>query len=1086
MMKTLDQRLEDLWVEPVIGLETHVELNTRSKMFCSCKNEESKEPNKYVCPICTWHVGVLPQPNAEAIAKTVKLGIAIKSKILDIIDWDRKHYEYPDLPKWFQLTQLEHPIVMWWEVRCIRNDGTEFSVDLDHIHLEEDAGKLVHKEGYSLVDFNRSGRALIEIVTKPSIKRIDDAIVYLESIQNLVRSLHISEADMEKGHLRSDISISLRKKGEEKLNERTEIKNLNSFKFAKDAINKEIETQVRHWEKTGEAKTDQLTVLWDEKTKTIKIMRTKENANDYRFIKEPDIPAIDISDLKKDIEVEYAFLPYEIEKKLMEVWLTVLESKYFSSNIQKAHTLFAINDKVGDLLGIAKILMNHVSDAEYKILDVEIIAGLLLYHKEKKFAKDLLKDVVKKILIDPTFDYQTYVLEHQSSGEDFSHMVDQVLSEKQDIVRKIQAGDTKKINVLVWEVIKLLWKSSAAEQIKQEIIKKISVWETDKEHLSSKDDAVEQKDKEKMVVLSTYRTHKIKELSEKDIGKEVKLTWWIASIRDHGDLVFIDLREDDHVFQVKFSKKDFPDIEKITRYKKESVILVSWSICQRDKDDINKKISSGTIELDTRSIDILSESRTLPFEIKESKKVNEQQRLQYRFLDLRNEKVKKNIVMRHRVIRTMREVLDNKDFIEVETPILNKGTDEWSREFIVPSRIHPGSFYVLPQAPQQIKQMLMVSGVDKYYQIARCFRDEDDKGDRQPEFTQLDMEMAFTKPEEVMGIIDELLLKIVKTYYPEKKILSPKIVRIPYAEAMEKYGSDKPDIRFGLEMKDITDIVKDTDFKVFKAPIEKWGIVKCIKVEKNLTKKDIEHLTHLAISKWLWGLAYIIVHEDQLQSPIIKYLGEDVSARIVAKAEAKPGDVIFFSASDPETTNKALDQVRRELGKMLKLYDDDTLAFCWITDFPMFEKTDEGKWKFTHNPFSMPKIEHIDWLIKGEHVDQIHAQQYDIVLNGNEIGWWSIRSHIPEILKATYKVMGYTKEQTQHSVGHMLDAFSYGVPPHGGIALGLDRLMMILQKESSIREVIAFPKNGSAQDLLFKSPSALSDSTLKQANIKII
>ncbi len=1085
-MKTLDQRLDDLWLEPVIWLETHVELNTKSKMFCSCANAESKDPNKHICPICTWHVGVLPQPNAEAISKTVKLGVAIQSKVLDIIDWDRKHYEYPDLPKWFQLTQLDRPIVVWWEIRCIRNDGSEFDVHLDHIHLEEDAGKLLHKEWYSLVDFNRAGRALIEIVTKPSIKKIDDAVLYLESIQNLVRSLHISEADMEKWHLRSDISISLRKKWEDVLNERTEIKNLNSFKFAKEAISKEIETQLRHREETGQPKKDQLTVLWDEKTKTIKIMRTKENANDYRYIKEPDIPAIDISELKKDIQVDYALLPYEIEKKLIGIWLSVLESRYFSSDIQKAHTLFAINDKVGDLLGIAKILMNYVSEQDYAILDVEKISELLLFYISKNFSKDLLKDAIKASIKNPDFDYKQFVVSHESLEEDYSQIIDGILIEKQDIVDKIKAGDEKKVNVLVGEVVKRGWNKIHAKQIKEELLAKIGGIIKDGQEIWERQQATMVESSSEFVVLSDYRTHKLKDLSEEDIGKEVKLTWWIASIRDHGDLVFIDLREDDFVFQIKCSKKDFPDIEKITKYKKESVVLIDGLICKRDKDDINTKISSGTIELDARSIKVLSESRVLPFEIKESKKVNEQQRLQYRFLDLRNEKVKKNIVMRHKVIRMMRDFLDKKDFIEVETPILNKGTDEWSREFIVPSRIHPGSFYVLPQAPQQIKQMLMASGVDKYYQVARCFRDEDDKWDRQPEFTQLDMEMAFVSPDDVMWIIDEVLLKVVKTYYPEKKLLSPKIVRISYAEAMEKYGSDKPDIRFWLEMKDITDIVKDTEFKVFKAPIEKWGIVKCIKVEKDITKKDIEYLTKLAISKWLWGLAYIIVHEDQLQSPIIKYLGEDVSARIVEKAGAKPGDIIFFSASDPETTNKALDQVRRELGKMLKLYDDDTLAFCWITDFPMFEKTDEGKWKFTHNPFSMPKIEHIDWLIKGEHVDQIHAQQYDIVLNGNEIGGGSIRSHVPEILKATYKVMGYTKEQTQHSVGHMLDAFSYGVPPHGWIALGIDRLMMILQKESSIREVIAFPKNGSAQDLLFKSPSPLSSATLKQANIKSI
>lgn len=1083
-MKTLDQRLDELWIEPVIWLETHVELNTKSKMFCSCANKESKEVNTHICPICTWHMWVLPQPNIEAVAKTVKLGIAIKSKILDIIDWDRKHYEYPDLPKWFQLTQLEHPIVIGWKIDCIRRDGSEFKVDLDHIHLEEDAGKLVHKEWFSLVDFNRSWRALIEIVTTPSIHKINDVIIYLESIQNLVRSLDISEADMEKWHLRSDVSISLRKKGEHILNERTEIKNLNSFKFAKDAINKEIEDQLQYWEENGKAKKDQLTVLRDEKTKTIKVMRTKENANDYRFIKEPDIPSVDISDIKKNINVDYSFLPYQIEKKLILNWLTVGEAKYFSSDIKKAHILFSINDKVNDMLIISKILMNYISEKEYDKIDIETISGIILYQQQKQFTKDLLKQVIKNTIDDTMFDYKTYVDTHMSSIEDFTDIIDEVLKERLDIIEKIQKGDDKKINLLVWEVVKRSWQKTYAKTIKEEIQKKINVDQP--KNILAEEAHKHKETKEKMVVLPVYRTQKIKEISEKDIWKEMKITGRIASIRDHGDLIFIDLREDDHVFQIKCSKKEFSDIEKITRYKKESVIMVNWFISVRDEDDINNKIKLGTIELDARCIEMLSEAKTLPFEIKESKKVNEQQRLKYRFLDLRNEKVKNNLVMRHKVISSMRDILDQKDFIEVETPILNKWTDEGSREFIVPSRIHPWSFYVLPQAPQQIKQILMASGVDKYYQIARCFRDEDDKGDRQPEFTQLDMEMAFSNSDEIMDIIENMLMKIIKEKYPEKKILSEKMPRISYKEAMDKYGSDKPDIRFWLEMRDITDIVKDTEFKVFKTPIEKWGIVKCIKVEKNLTKKDIEHLTALAISKWLWWLAYIIVHEDQLQSPIIKYLWEEISMKIVERAEAKSGDVIFFSASDFETTNKALDQVRREIAKMLKLYHKDDLAFCWITDFPMFEKTDEWKWKFTHNPFSIPKIEHIDWLIKGKNIEKIIAQQYDIVLNGNEIGWWSMRSHIPEILTATYKVMWYTPEQIQHSIWHMLDAFSYGVPPHGWIALGIDRLMMILQWESSIREVIAFPKNWSAQDLLFKSPSILSDNTLKQANIKKI
>jgi len=587
------------------------------------------------------------------------------------------------------------------------------------------------------------------------------------------------------------------------------------------------------------------------------------------------------------------------------------------------------------------------------------------------------------------------------------------------------------------------------------------------------------------VILDSYRDCPINWIDESFLWKEMTIAWWIHAIRDHGDLLFIDLREDGEIFQVKFSREVFGDIDKISKLKKESVMMFTWTIVKRSADDVDPKSRTGTIELDCTKFAIISESKPLPFVLHDAKIVSESLRLKYRFLDLRAEKTRKTMVMRSKIVSFMRRFLEERAFMEIETPILGKGTDEWSREFIVPSRIHSGKFYTLPQAPQQYKQMLMASGFSKYFQVAKCFRDEDDKGDRQPEFTQLDLEMAFTSEGEIIQLFSDMLILLVKTYYPERPLQTDTIPCMTYQQAMDDYGTDKPDIRFWLKMKDITHIVSWTSFEVFQKQIDRGWVVKCIKVQQDMTKKQIEDLTKLAIQSWLWWLAYITVQSDYLQSPIVKFLGEKVSQDIVAYMDAKLGDTIFFSAAKRETADKALDIVRRELGKILHLYDDDMISFCWIIDFPMFKKWMTGKWKFTHNPFSLPKKEHIALLMEGKDIEKIHAQQYDITMCGHEIGWGSIRAHLPEILKSTYKVMHYSDEKIQHSIGHMLEAFSYWVPPHGGLALGIDRIMMILQQEKSLREVIAFPKTWSAEDLLFGAPSALSDKTLSDVHIRV-
>jgi aspartyl-tRNA synthetase len=541
--------------------------------------------------------------------------------------------------------------------------------------------------------------------------------------------------------------------------------------------------------------------------------------------------------------------------------------------------------------------------------------------------------------------------------------------------------------------------------------------------------------------------------------------------------------------QVRLNREYFSNLDELAKLKPESVIMVTGEIVERTADDFNPGIRTGKIELEARELDILNLSKTLPFEIKRAAKTSENVRFKYKYLDHRSAENRQAIINRYRVVKLMRDILDEDGFIEIETPILTAGTDEGAREFIVPSRKQPGSFYTLPQAPQQFKQMLMVGGFEKYFQIARCFRDEDSRGDRQPEFTQLDIEMAFVSMQDVIDLNAKVFTQVVEKIYGKKWKLFPFKV-LPYYEAMDKYGCDRPDLRFGLEMQDITEEVKETSFQVFAKPIEEGGLVKCIKVDASLQKKrmskgQIEKLTAIAQEHGLGGLAYIFVNENDLQSPIIKFLGEAVAAKIIEKADAKVGDLVFFSAADYATANKALDAVRQELGRMLNLINPKELHPVWIVDFPFFEKTDGGNWTFTHNPFSMPVIEDLDKHMSGENVGDIIAQQYDLVLNGYEIGGGSIRAHKAEILEATYRNMGYDKGEMMKSVGQMYEAFHYGAPPHGGIAWGIDRLIMILEKKASIREVIAFPKTGSSEDLLFGSPSPLSTKKIEEMNIQV-
>jgi len=1100
----IEEKLDQQGLEVVIGLETHIRLNTLTKLFCSCANEEIDQPNQNICPVCTGQMGVLPAVNQEAIRKAIYFGKAVNSSMSNsIICWDRKHYEYPDLPKNFQLTQFQKPIIPDGRVECYRNDGSTFSVELEQVHIEEDAAKLVHERDVTLVDFNKAGVPLIEVVTKPCIHHIQDASTYAQYLQRIVQNLRISEANLEKGEFKSDVSVSLRKKGTNDLNPRAEIKNLNSFKFMIEATIEEVSKQLEYYIKHKSPRPDQTTVLFDADLKQTKTMRKKEFSADYRFAQEPDIPIVNIKSTVEETNVDGSLLPFPVESILIKGGVLPQDAKFFTSDPIRSNVFLSIDKEINDPKFVARTLTNNLRPEEYhKVTNTQAFIEIFSLLKEEKISVTLLQQATQELLINLDFDYKTHIKKHSISEEKLESTIAEVINENNDIAEDIKAGKLNKSGLLVGKVLSKIGNGTSGKVIREKVISKLSGNEANGD-VNNTDSRPKTRIAEEtgepingrsrttgIIIKDQYRTHYIPDISTYNLSQTVTLSGWVSSVRDHGELVFIDLRDtSQEIFQIRLNRENFPGLDELAKINPESVIMVTGKIIHRSEDDFNPGIRTGTLELDTSKLEILNMAKTLPFEIRRAARSSENVRFKYKFLDHRNPEIRKTIINRHRVIKLIRDLLDKEDFIEIETPILSSGTDEGAREFIVPSRKFPGKFYTLPQAPQQFKQFLMVGGFDKYFQIARCFRDEDSRGDRQPEFTQLDIEMAYMSMQDIIDVNTNLFNAIVKRIYGNKWKLFPFKV-LTYYEAMEKYGTDRPDLRFGLEMEDITDVVKETSFQVFKKSIDDGGIVKCIKVggsisEKRLSKGQIEHLTSIAQQNGLGGLAYIIVNENNLQSPIIKYLGEDVAGNIIQRVNAVPGDIVFFSAAEFKTANKALDEVRQEMGKMLNLIKPNELHPAWVIDFPLFEKTDDGGWTFSHNPFSMPKKEYLQDHLEGKNIGSIISQQYDMVVNGSEIGGGSVRAHKTVILEATYKNMGYDHESMEKSIGHMLEAFEYGAPPHGGIAWGIDRLIMILEKRTSIREVIAFPKTGTGEDLMFGSPSLLPEKKISEAHVKL-
>ncbi len=577
-----------------------------------------------------------------------------------------------------------------------------------------------------------------------------------------------------------------------------------------------------------------------------------------------------------------------------------------------------------------------------------------------------------------------------------------------------------------------------------------------------------------------YRTNTCGELTLEDVEKEVKLSGFVRTIRDLGSVVFVDLRDHYGVTQLVINTPDM--IEKFKEVTIESTICISGTVIKREDDNINSKIPTGDIEIGVKELEILSKAKNiLPFEVGESASVREDLRLEYRFLDLRNEKLHEKIVFRAKVLDTLRNKMNELGFVEIQTPILTSSSPEGARDFLVPSRLNPGEFYALPQAPQQYKQLLMISGFDKYFQIAPCFRDEDPRADRSPgEFYQLDFEMSFAEQEDVLSVLQT----VVGSTFEEmgvKKVFNKEFVRIPYKEAMDKYGSDKPDLRNPLLIQDATEIFKDTEFKVFMNKTIKVIKAPC----KEVTRKFFDDMVNYAIEEVsMKGLAWVKVNDDMTVSGIIsKYITEDVLKSLIDLTAAEPGDGIFFIANNYETACKEAGAIRLELGKRLDLVENDLYKFCFIVDFPMYELTDDGRLDFSHNPFSMPQGG-LDSLINKKPLD-IYANQFDLVCNGYELASGGVRNHNIDAMLKAFEIVGYTKEHVESKFGALFNAFQYGAPPHAGAAPGIDRMIMLLKDETNIREVIAFPKNSKARDLLMHAPSEVTEQQLRDVHIKL-
>ena len=581
-----------------------------------------------------------------------------------------------------------------------------------------------------------------------------------------------------------------------------------------------------------------------------------------------------------------------------------------------------------------------------------------------------------------------------------------------------------------------------------------------------------------------YRTHTAGELRAKNVGERVRLAGWVNRRRDHGGLIFIDLRDRWGTTQVTFDPEAAELFAAAESLRPEWSISVEGEVVKRPEGNENPDLPTGEIEVSATALEILNASATPPFEIDRERPVDELLRLRHRYLDLRRRRMQENIIFRHRVVKHMRDYLSERGFVEIETPLLTASTPEGARDYLVPSRLYPGEFYALPQSPQQFKQLLMVAGFERYFQIARALRDEDGRGDRQPEHTQLDLEMSYTTQDEVLDLVEDLYVEIVENF-TEKGLLQKPFPRLTYREAMDRFGTDKPDLRFGLELADVSEIVRESEFRVFRGAVESGGSVRGIAVGGlgALTRREIDELTAVASAGGARGLAYLKVGADDLSGPIAKFFSAEEGEALKGALGAREGDYMFFVADKDPVVFESLNRLRLHMRDALGLADEGVLALCWVTDFPLFEwNEDEERVEPMHHMFTMPREE--DLALLDTDPLKVIGQLYDLVANGTELASGSIRIHRPELQQKVFSIVNIPPEEAERRFGAMLEAFRYGAPPHGGIAPGVDRLIMLLRDEPNIREVMAFPKTQAARDEMMDAPSPVTEDQLKELHIK--